>query len=188
MKIRPDFVTNSSSSSYEEVIIDNPVLLEILAKYKALGMFGVDEAFTKCEYTDVYYFEIGDWLEPNTDLDIKTLTPAFHAAHQDGSSWIYPPSSLDEVLEHIIDVIEKKLSVIHDVEREVFQRFFDEELYQKLCEELRQSADDINNSFIAVKWFSREDLYDGRFQCWEFRYDREHGEDYYEEETGNMDW
>ena len=34
MKMRTDFVTNSSSYSTAEVVIDNPVLLEILQKYK----------------------------------------------------------------------------------------------------------------------------------------------------------
>ena len=182
MKIRPDFVTNSSSGSYGEVIIDNPVLLEILAKYKAMGNFRGIESF-----------EIGDFqsclMEDDMDSDIKTLTPAFHSISCEGwGSWEFAPSSLDEVLENIIEVMDHELENIQSYDPEVFLKFFDQELYQKLREELRQSADEINNSFIAVKWFSREDLYDGRFRCWEFKYDREHGEDYYEEETGNMDW
>lgn len=39
MKIRTNFVTNSSSYSSAEIKIDNPVLLEILEKYKTLGAF-----------------------------------------------------------------------------------------------------------------------------------------------------
>jgi len=39
MKIRTDFVTNSSSYSSAEVVIDNPVLMEILIKYKEMGIF-----------------------------------------------------------------------------------------------------------------------------------------------------
>lgn len=39
MKIRTDFVTNSSSYSSAEVVIDNPVLMEILIKYKEMGTF-----------------------------------------------------------------------------------------------------------------------------------------------------
>ena len=34
MKIRTDFVTNSSSVSTAEIVIDNPLLLEILQRYK----------------------------------------------------------------------------------------------------------------------------------------------------------
>ncbi len=39
MKIRTDFVTNSSSYTSACIVIDNPVLLEILQKYKDLGVF-----------------------------------------------------------------------------------------------------------------------------------------------------
>ena len=66
MKIRTDFVTNSSSESSVEVFIDNPVLLEILQKYKDLGLFiedgeraydfGIGYAFS---WYAGYYFEDG---------------------------------------------------------------------------------------------------------------------------------
>lgn len=39
MKIRTNFVTNSSSYSSAEIKIDNPVLLEILKKYNEMGAF-----------------------------------------------------------------------------------------------------------------------------------------------------
>ena len=68
MKIRTNFVTNSSSVSTTEVVIDNLVLLEILAKYQQLGTF--DEVFS---------FNIGSidsyhWPESK----IKTKTPAIY--------------------------------------------------------------------------------------------------------------
>ena len=43
MKIRTDFVTNSSSESTAEIVIDNSLLLEILKKYKDMGAFGDDK-------------------------------------------------------------------------------------------------------------------------------------------------
>ena len=47
MKIRTGFVTNSSSYCSAEVVIDNPVLLEILKKYKddteVLQLFNLDD-------------------------------------------------------------------------------------------------------------------------------------------------
>ena len=160
MKIRPDFVTNSSSESYGEVVIDNPVLLEILAKYKALGTFGENAGF-----------DIGDF---QTYTDIETLTPAFNSlnAHQFNT-----PHSLDEVLINII-------KVMADNNNGFSGEYFDLDLFQEMVEELQGRADEINRAFIAVKWFSREDLNDGRPLCWEFKYDQEHGEDYYEEESG----
>ena len=40
MKIRTDFVTNSSSSNSTEIMVDNPVLLGILSRYQDMGAFG----------------------------------------------------------------------------------------------------------------------------------------------------
>lgn len=56
MKIRTGFVTNSSSYSSAEIVIDNPVLLEILKKYRELSIFEYD-------------VEIGDVFEINRDED-----------------------------------------------------------------------------------------------------------------------
>lgn len=45
MKIHTDFVTNSSSVSTVEIVIDNPMLLEILLRYKDMGAFGESPFF-----------------------------------------------------------------------------------------------------------------------------------------------
>ena len=42
MKIRTNFVTNSSSYSSAEIKIDNPVLLEILKKYNEVVVGNMD--------------------------------------------------------------------------------------------------------------------------------------------------
>ena len=171
MKIRTDFVTNSSSESYGVVVIDNPVLLDILARYKALETFGDDVCFeignTFPGYMNYSVFK----REP--DQDIKTITPAFYSFSVDE---INQPSSLDEVLKSIIDVMDDD------------RNSFDDDLYQQLLKELKQRKDEITKAYITVKWFSHKVLYSERYGRYEFKFDQENGEDYYSEETGNLDW
>jgi hypothetical protein len=172
MKIRSDFVTNSSSSSYGEVVIDNLVLLEILAKYKDMGTFG------KGSYISIGSFhKTDDYGRPYLpDSDITTITPAFHTfcAHM----W-HTPSSLDNIIEEIINVLDDDNDITDD---------YNQELLNQLKEELSQREDEILKGFRTVKWYSREILYSGRFGCWEFKYDQENGEYYHEEETGCLDF
>ncbi len=175
MKIRTDFVTNSSSSSYGEVVIDNPVLLEILSKYKTLGTFGEDMVF---EIGD-FYREDSDVSKSEIDPDIKTKTPAIHTDHEDFDS-IRVPRSLDEVLENLIELL-------------YYHCWFlvgncDPDLYNRLLEELRKRENEIKQAFFQIKWWFRQELYWGRFGCWEFKYDQENGEYYHEEETGGLDY
>ena len=178
MKIRSDFVTNSSSTSYGEVVIDNLVLLEILARYKEMGTFAggsnisIGSFYDKGgNYPDVVYGEMAV-----TDPDISTITPAFHTfcAHE----WD-TPSSLDEVIEEIIAVMEDN----YDFSDESVKA-----LFNQLKEELIQREDEILKAFKTVKWYSRQVLYSGRFGCWEFKYDQENGEYYHNEETGCLDF
>lgn len=174
MKIRKGFVTNSSSSSYGEVVIDNPVLLEILAKYKALGTFGEDIDF---EIGD-FYTEYIDGSEPEIDSDIETKTPAIHTNNQNLAD-ISPPRTVNEVLGSLIELLD---------DYKWYSDNCDPELYQRLLEELNKRENEIEQAFVQIKWWSRQELYSGRFGVWEFKYDKENGEYYFVEETGCLDW
>ena len=55
MKIRTGFVTNSSSYSSAEIKIDNPVLLEILKKYKEMGAFKFDRGIDNMIGKSIHY-------------------------------------------------------------------------------------------------------------------------------------
>jgi hypothetical protein len=173
MKIRTDFVTNSSSDSFGVVLIDNPVLLEILARYKVLGTFGENSNFE----IGAFYTEDEKPYITEPDPDIKTTTPAFHS--YSAEEW-NTPSSLEEVVENIIKVMD-------DDDDFYYEDKYDQQLYQQLKDELIQREDEINNAFRQVIWWSRKELYSGRFGCWEFKYDQENGEYYHGEETGNLD-
>jgi len=153
MKIRTDFVTNSSSESQAEIVIDNPVLLDILAKYKDLGTFPEDGGFT-----------IGAF-EADSDNELqeqfKTITPAF-CTEIDVSS---PPTSLDEVLLKIIETMDE-IDVYHD------EWAFEIALYEQLVDELIQRQAEIKDSFMEISWYTREDYHSGHFRYWQFKYDQ----------------
>jgi len=172
MKIRSDFVTNSSSASYGEVVIDNIVLLEILAKYKALGTF---EEFTE--------FSIGTYKDEDAfhrsfipDQEFNTLTPAFHLCFD------WDSDVEGEVIPHSInEVLEKLLGFMLE--------FCDSsELTDQFEAEVQQREYEITDAFKLVKWYLRNETYDGRYEYFLFEYDQENGESYKSEGTGNMDF
>ncbi len=166
MKIRTDFVTNSSSYSSAYIVIDNPVLLEILQRYKDLGVFTDDSELS---------FAIG-CIKPDGDFDEEhfgreTKTPAFFFYKWEGSPFVGCPKSLDEVLTYIIDAMNSG-----DV-----WRYYDLDIYWQMEEELRQREDEIKDGYLNVMWNTSEISNDkdvGDEESWKFSYNQENGEKY----------
>ena len=137
MKIRTDFVTNSSSYSTAEVVIDNPVLLEILQKYKDEGTFNPDHSDINIGCYESYE----GCILPSYEEFSKT--PALHVWREDdgwGNSWGNVPSSLEEVVECV-------LACIKDGEMVANPSLFDQ-----MEAELVQRQQEILTSYKRVAW------------------------------------
>lgn len=165
MKIRTDFVTNSSSASSMDVTIDNPVLFEILQRYKDKGLFG--DAETK--------FKIGEAREGNTlafsiqDGDFANTTFDYHIYH------------LSEVIREIIFIMEDSdfYEASSDFDEDSPQ--YNEELFHELKEELKERAQEIDTAYTEVKWTAADGSWGSEIEpgneCgWDFHYDPASGE------------
>ena len=172
MKIRTDFVTNSSSYSSAEVVIDNPILLETLQRYKEMGVFGNAEPF----------FGIGEYYSSDenfcgSEFVSKVKTPAFYCFEElGGDGWQRVdscPKSINGVLNEILEVIDDK--VYRGYEN------YNEELYAKLKVELKQKSEEISKNYRMVHWNNSDEyeiLSANQVIRWEFSYDPENGEKY----------
>lgn len=166
MKIRTDFVTNSSSVSTAEIVIDNPMLLEILQRYKDMGAFGESPIFG-----------IGEYVSGNEVAGIKT--PAFQYSEDlYGEGWPRlrtSPKTLAKVLEGI-------MSLIGDDSE------YNEKLIDEMEAELSEKRGEIFAEFKKVSWIFKELENEDGWQdghvvnldyCYEFKFDPLNGEEYH---------
>ena len=189
MKIRTDFVTNSSSYSSAEVLIENLVLLEILQKYKDMGVFGdadpgfsigsFGRAFYPFEYEDLFSYDI--YKMHRWDFIRETKTPALLWAIDFVEDPDEPlpgtPGSLDEVLQNIIEVMNwgDVMNGGNSVEN------YDKDLYEQMKLELHQRKGEIIDGYKKVCWkneYLTEGPSEGDTNKCEFTYDPLNGEKY----------
>ena len=117
MKIRTSFVTNSSSYSSAEIKIENPVLLEILEKYRKKGAFDDKDGYDRSErfvgvsirqvleesgQEEDYLFSSDDKTEFD-ETDEKPL--AFFFYENEMADIFFGPESLDDVAACILRLI-----------------------------------------------------------------------------------
>jgi len=182
MKMRTDYVTNSSSYSSAEIVIDNPVLLEILQKYKDMGTFGEGE--------DDLDFSIGEMFNGNVPQlfhldtpDQFTKTPAIHLLDVRNTSGC--PLSIEGSLSLILDFLDSDRTRSFDYEMDLFNL---------MVEEIIKEKEQIIKGFISIYCSSygnsdeNADDYDGDIYCHEdFKYERNGNEEYYFEKDGHGD-
>lgn len=168
MKIRTDFVTNSSSYCTTEIIIDNSVLLEILRKYKDMGLFGQNDPII-----GIGVYETTDGKSWVDDHQNYTNTPAFYYYEEQNDEGIkclnlidgICPYSLGQVLEYIISIIDAA------------GKYLDVQIRAKLEEELDQIKDEINRVYSRVYWRSSTSGDSGDFDA-KFEFDPINGSSY----------
>ncbi len=166
MKIRTDFVTNSSSYSSSTIIIDNPVLLEILKKYDEMGAFVKDRCFSIGKREHFIRFNHYFDKDPST-------SPVFaFSVNDEDFSYKGVPSRLDQVVEFILTGIEDDEYVN------------DTALFKKLKSETQKKREDILSGYKKVIWekgasTNEDDDFEGITQSHEkLYYDPVKGEDY----------
>lgn len=179
MKIRTNFVTNSSSYSSAEIRIDNPVLLEILEKYSALGAFrdydgddrlshfiGINARKAKEEYL----MEVNPFMEEEDlegELDgIKDGEVALYYFESEQAEIFSGPDRIEDVAMRILDVVESCC----------FGDYENRNIVNEFARELADRAEEINKNYIEVSWTASNDGYgeaepeEGEQTRWEFEY------------------
>lgn len=208
MKIRQDFVTNSSSSCSIALTTENPVLLEILQRYKEQGAFGsAGTTFGVGEYTNVPFGFTGiGYFDP----DLKTQSPAFSFSEGfENEDLFYAlvapdfPKNLEEVLSIIVKIMDYSEGYKHRVDGSTILDLcqYDKALFKKLIRELKDRKDEIVKAFTQVycKVYEDNSEEDCASRYLSFEYDLTNGarinveedyrgedEDYYDDDEGDF--
>lgn len=164
MKIRTNFVTNSSSYSSAEIKIDNPVLLEILEKYSKKGAFKVTNGWgdvfdgdfgvgmSQSDIIDTFGTNYTEWElgeEKGWDnIEWDKTSMAFWFRDEEQAEISFAPDSIEGVAMCILDVIVGE-------NRDIVNR----ELFEECVKELKERADEINDNYIEVFWEARDESY-----------------------------
>lgn len=167
MKIRTNFVTNSSSYSSAEIKIDNPVLLEILQRYKEKGAFINDDGFDLGDPIGASEYDAKseyDWDPDDNDY-----------GHEPVAVYLYDPEITD------VDYAPKKIEQVAEllmnaITREGVDKVKDPKLVKQCRKELQERKQEIIDNYNEVFWVAEDEGGDecapeeGATTKWEFYY------------------
>lgn len=149
MKIRTNFVTNSSSYSSAEIKIDNPVLLEILKKYKEKGTFdetwfetgciGVNAKKQKKEILLDYCVEEDEIREELEGYNNKKVALFFY--DPEDARIDYAPDKIEDVIGCLLKMIDEKVGY---------------EECKELKKEIAERTEEINSNYKDVIWKAQD--------------------------------
>lgn len=137
MKIRTGFVTNSSSYSSAEIIIDNPVLIDILKKHKDCCRRPDDPRLRSR----------GEIVTAESNGEKHTF---WRDRLNDGGHFTYIPETLDGIMDAILEVISAKTE----------KGIIPAEPSDKLIDELKERSDEIKSAFRYAEAIDISEGYD----------------------------
>ena len=184
MKIRTNFVTNSSSYSSAEIKIDNPVLLEILKKYEEKGAFegtileydriGVNaKEEREREFWGCYPWtddeeelkereeELAEVLKGYEDKDVALFYYNDESAEVD-----YSPENIEDVIGCLLRMLDYENGYLDSVPP----------LFDDFKSEILNRVEEINENFVDVIWKARNNSFgesapaEGEQIEWEYRF------------------
>ena len=132
-------------SNETEIVIDNPFLLQILQKYKDMGLFGNLLPVIGIGYFDSFVEEF-----VKTDKKFGIRTPAFfyygyrseeYYSSPDVSLFVSDNFSINDVLPIIIDIFEQTK-----------EEYLDDFICGMMIEELQQKEGEVRRGYVKVHW------------------------------------
>lgn len=136
MKIRTDFVTNSSSYSSAEIVVDNPILLEILQRYKDKGLFDDKKIYFTIDGSFRFYTPDGNFDADSIDSLQACLEGIIQlmTSQLDGLGCVYDEDLYKQMVEELhekeVEILKGYEEVYWYVDESSNEEYHDDKIYK----------------------------------------------------------